>query len=254
MTAPSILGTLDVVPPEILTMMLVDFVHLKSLTVLRSVNRQFRLTIDKLPQYSRRVSLPSAPEGYKSRNLVDYILDASSKNVYMDKFKNYLLLCLKGETSDLVGLSNDVTYTIFMPTNAAMDNAVKNGDLPDYTLLQSGDAAAKVKATKFILYHILKGKEFVDDGLSYIMPNDQVIKEETWSTALKDVTDNTYLAVRKDASGNLIVSSQSLSAGKIYSAKVRTATVTRGITRSNFFGGKAVIHEINDYLVYKKIQ
>ena len=116
------------------------------------------------------------------------------------------------------------------------------------------DAAAKDKASKFILYHILKGKLFMDDGLSYIMPNDAVIREETWPTALKNVIDNTYLAVRKDASGNLIVSSQSLSAGKTYSAKVRTATVTRGITRSNFFGGKAVIHEINDYLVFKKIQ
>ena len=94
----------------------------------------------------------------------------------------------------------------------------------------------------------------MDDGLSYIMPNDAVIREETWPTALKNVIDNTYLAVRKDASGNLIVSSQSLSAGKTYSAKVRTATVTRGITKSNFFGGKAVIHEINDYLVFKKIQ
>jgi len=212
------------------------------------------LKIDKLLQYSKRVSMPSAPGGYTSRNLIDYILDASSKNVFMDKFKNYLILCLKGETSDLVGLSNDIPYTIFMPTNTAMDNAVKNGDLPSYALLQSGDAAAKDKASKFILYHILKGKLFMDDGLSYIMPNDAVIREETWPTALKNVIDNTYLAVRKDASGNLIVSSQSLSAGKTYSAKVRTATVTRGITRSNFFGGKAVIHEINDYLVFKKIQ
>jgi uncharacterized surface protein with fasciclin (FAS1) repeats len=211
------------------------------------------LKIDILPQYSRRVSLPNSPLGYTSRNLIDYITDANTKNVFINKFYNYLLLCLKGETSDLVGLSNDNTYTIFMPTNAAMDNAVKNGDLPAYTLLQSGDAAAKSQATKFILYHILKGKIFVDDGLSYIMPNDLVIKEETWPTAYRDVINDTYLGVRKDASGNLIVSSQSLSAGKMYSAKVRTATVTRGITRSNFFGGRAVIHEINDYLVYKRI-
>ena len=212
------------------------------------------LKIDKLLQYSRRVSLPTLPTGYKPKDLVDYITDINTKNVYVNKFYNYLILCLKGETSDLVGLSNDNTYTIFMPTNTAMDNAVKNGDLPDYTLLQTGDAAAKAKATKFVLYHILKGKIFVDDGLSYIMPNNSVIREETWPTANKDVIDDTYLGVRKDASGNLIVSSQSLSAGKTYSAKVRTATVTRGITRSNFFGGKAVIHEINDYLVYKKIQ
>ncbi|HEY5593471.1 MAG TPA: fasciclin domain-containing protein [Paludibacter sp.] len=208
--------------------------------------------IDKMLQYSKRVSLPTVPEGYKSKDLLTYIMDASSKNVFMDKFKNYLILCLKGETTDLAGLSNDVTYTIFVPTNTAMDKAVANGDLPDYALLQSGDAAAKIKASKFIFYHILKGKIFADDGLTYIMPNDLVIKEETWPTALKDVIDETYLAVRKDASGNLIVSSQSLSAGKTYSAKVRTATVTRGTTHSNFFGGKAVIHEINDYLVYKK--
>ena len=212
------------------------------------------LKVDKLLQYSRRVSLPSSPTGYTPKDLVDYITYANTTNVYVNKFYNYLILCLKGETSDLVGLSNDNTYTIFMPTNAAMDNAVKNGDLPDYALLQTGNDAAKAKATQFILYHILKGKIFVDDGLSYIMPNDQVIREETWPTAYRDVINDTYLGVRKDASGNLIVSSQSLSAGKTYSAKVRTATVTRGITRSNFFGGKAVIHEINDYLVYKKIQ
>ena len=212
--------------------------------------------IDKMLQYSRRNNYPNTAEGYKSQDLYTYILGmtAGTQNTNVALFKNYLAACLKGdESNELAGLSADMVLTVFMPTNAAINRAITNGDLPKLTDV-TGDVAARLKATKFVLYHIIKGKVFVDDGLPYIMPNNEIIKEETWPTILKDVVDNTYLAIRKDAEGKLVVSTQAESTGRKLSNSVKTATVTRGLKRSNYFASKAVLHEINDYFKYEKVQ
>lgn len=210
--------------------------------------------IDRMLQYSPRNTYPAQTEGYKSKDLWTYILYMTSgtQNTNVALFKNYINACLKGDASnELAGLSADLTYTIFMPTNTAMTKAISNGDLPSLTSVSS-DPVARQKATSFILYHVLKGKQFVDDGLNYIIPNKEKITEEVWPTALKDVVDNTYLSVRKDVNGNLLISTQTLSTGKNLSQSVKTATVIRGLKRSNYFGARTVIHEINDYIVYKK--
>ncbi len=212
--------------------------------------------INKLLQYSRRNLYPDAPEGYKSQDLITYILNmtAATQNPNVAVFKNYMVQCLKGDASnELAGISADMTLTIFMPTNTAMNKAVTDGYLPAYTLVSTGDVPARLKATKFVLHHMIKGKVFVDDGLKYIMPNKEIITEEAWPTLLKDIVDNTYLSVRKDVDGKLVVSTQSLSTGKSLSKVIKTATVTRGLKRSNYFGPKCVIHEINDYMVYEKV-
>ena len=213
-------------------------------------------TIDKLLQYSPRNTYPTAPEGYKTGDLYPYVLKMSSgtQNRNVALFKNYFAACLKGDDSnELAGLSADMILTILMPTNTAINKAIANGDLP--TIAQvSSSAADRIKATQFILYHIIKGKIFVDDGLPYIMPNREVTKEEAWPTVLKDVVDNTFLAIRKDNSGKLLVSTVSEKTGKHFSAIEKTATVTRGIKRSNYFGAKAVLHEIDDYFVYQRAQ
>lgn len=212
--------------------------------------------VDKLLQYSRRNKFPQTVEGYKSQDLITYILQmtAAAQNPNVAVFKNYLVQCLKGDDSnELSALSADMVITIFMPTNTAMNKAVTAGDLPAYAKVTSGDPQAKLQATNFVLHHIVKGKVFVDDGLSYIMPNREVITEETWPTVLKDVVDNTYLAVRKTDDGKLEVSTQSKNTGKAFSEVIKTGTVTRGVKRSNYFASKAVLHEINDYMVYKKV-
>jgi len=212
--------------------------------------------VDKMLQYSRRNTYPNSVEGYTTQDLFTYILNMASgtQNTNVALFKNYLAACLKGDASnELAGISADMVLTIFMPTNVAINKAITNGDLPKLTDVQA-DAAARIKATKFILYHMVKGKVFVDDGLPYIMPNKEVITEETWPTVLKDVVDNTYLAVRKDNNGNLYVSTKAESTGRVLSATIKTGLITRGVKRSNYFGAKAVLHEINDYLVYNKVQ
>ena len=212
--------------------------------------------IDKLLQYSRRNTYPNTVEGYKSQDLYTYILAMTSgtQNTNVALFKNYLAACLKGdESNELAGLSADMTLTVLMPTNAAINAAIAAGDLPKLTDV-TADVSARIKTTKFVLYHIIKGKVFVDDGLPYIMPNNEVIKEETWPTILKDVVDNTYLAIRKDATGKLLFSTQAESTGRKLSNSTKTATVTRGLKRSNYFGAKAVLHEINDYFKYEKVQ
>ncbi|HET7732938.1 MAG TPA: fasciclin domain-containing protein, partial [Paludibacter sp.] len=127
--------------------------------------------IDKMLQYSRRNTYPNSVEGYASQDLYTYILNMASgtQNTNVALFKNYLAACLKGDASnELAGLSADMVLTIFMPTNTAINKAIANGDLPKLTDVTS-DAASRIKATKFVLYHMIKGKEFVDDGLTYIM-------------------------------------------------------------------------------------
>ena len=209
--------------------------------------------IDKMLQYSRRNTAPTEPEKYTPQALFIYLQNMATANSNISTFVSYLALCLKGSGSnDLAGISADMTLTFFIPNNAAMTRAVKNGDLPAYSLVSSGDQTSIQKATKFILYHIVNGKEYVDDGLTYIMPNKEVITEEIAPTLLKDVVNNTYLSISKDASGKLIVSTMAQSTGRSLSTSIKTATVAR--IRSNYFGSKSVLHEINDYFVYNKVQ
>lgn len=213
-------------------------------------------TIDKLLQYSRRNATNiTEAEKYKSQDLVTYILKMASalQNFRVTRFKDYLVACLKGdESNELAGLSADMTITIFMPSDAQIGQAVANNHLPPIDSVKI-DAAKRAKATQFILYHIVKGKVFVDDGLPYLVPNREVIREETWPAVLKDVVDDTYLSIRKDENGNLLVSTQSEQTGKKFSEEVRTAKVVRGIKRSNYFASKAVMHEIDNYLYYQKV-
>lgn len=214
------------------------------------------LKIDKLLQYSRRNNAPTEPEKYKSQDLITYILKMASatQNFYVGRFKDYMVACLKGdESNELAGLSADMTLTIFMPSDAVIAKAITNGHLPPLDLVKT-DVAKRAQATSFVLYHIVKGKQFVDDGLPYIMPNREVIREETWPAVLKDVVDNTYLAVRKNAEGELIVSTQVESNGKKLSKVTKTAKVIRGFKRSNYFGARAVFHNIDDYLFYEKVK
>lgn len=70
---------------------------------------------------------------------------------------------------------------------------------------------------------------------------------------LKDVVDDTYLAIRKNANGELLVSTQVESNGKKLSNLTKTAKVIRGTKRSNYFASKAVMHNIDDYLYYEKV-
>lgn len=211
-------------------------------------------TIDKMLQYSKRNTLPTAPSSFKSQDLLVYIKSMAVTNPNVSKFVSYLTASMNTGGNDLLGLSNDMILTFFMPTNTEIDKAVANGNLPALTLVTAGDVIAKNKARAFVMYHIVRDKQFVDDGLKYIMPNQEKITEMTYSTILKDVVENTFLAVSKDETGALNVSTKVLSTGTKLSMSVKTAKVVRGLTRSNFFGGRAVLHEIDSYFVYQKVQ
>ena len=213
-------------------------------------------TVDKLLQYSRRATLPTVADGYKTQDLLVYIKNMATANTNVTKFRDYLIAVLNTTGNDLLGLSNDMVLTMFMPNNTAMAKAITDGVLPPTTTTIATNPIDREKVLRFIFYHIAKGKAYVDDGLPYIMPNAGKVTEETAPTAYKDVVDNTYLAVRKDAAGNLIVSTKLLGTGKLFTSSTKSsqsATVTRGLTRSNFFGGRAVLHEINGYFEYVKV-
>ncbi len=214
-------------------------------------------TIDKMLQYSPRNLAPVVADRYKQKLLYTYISSMATTNPSVSQFAKFVSYYLQ---NNVFSLSADLTSTIFMPNNTAMAAAVANQVLPAYPTTNfnpncfDGDATKRNQMIRFIYYHILKGKQYVDDGLPCILPNDKVVKEEIGSTVLRDVADNTYLAVRKSADGKLLVSTQVEASGAKLSSITSTATVVRGITHSNFFGANSVLHEIDGYMSYGKVQ
>lgn len=53
-----------------------------------------------------------------------------------------------------------MTLTIFMPSDAVIAKAIANGHLPQLDDVKN-DPAKREIATRFVLYHIVKGKQFI---------------------------------------------------------------------------------------------
>lgn len=211
-------------------------------------------TIDKMLQYSPRNLDPTVANRFKQKLLYTYVSSMATANPSVKQFATFLAYYLQ---NNIFSLSADMTMTIFMPNNTAMAAAVASGAVPAYNTTTpdpnfAGDVNKRNQMIRFIYYHIAKGKQFVDDGVPYILPNEKAVKEELVSTVLRDVADNTYLAVRKSVDGKLQVSTQVEASGTKLSKNISTATVVRGITHSNFFGAGSVLHEIDGYMSYVK--
>ena len=173
---------------------------------------------------------------------------------YYDFFQYLSNSALAGSTStstqkEIVGIQLGAPYTIFIPTQAAMKQAVVDGYLPGTT---TGTGTAKqfvsfnykptdpndiAKVSQFIYYHILSGITIVPDGKKG--PNGNA-----FPTMLKTQTGNALTISSFNQPNNL----------RLEDMTARFANVlppnNSGFfpATSNYLGTYCVIHQIDNYL------
>jgi len=139
-------------------------------------------------------------------------------------------------TGAIAGVSDGSFYTIFVPTNAAMQAAADAGLLPknaNGTLnFAPTDAGDITKVQKFIQYHIVKNT-VVSDG-EKTGTFESLLKDDSGDAAKVTVVINTPNTLTlRDVTNNAV-------------------SVLLGPTdRSNVLSNRTVIHQINTYLKYQ---
>jgi uncharacterized surface protein with fasciclin (FAS1) repeats len=132
-----------------------------------------------------------------------------------------------------VGTSTDNNYTILVPTNAAIVNAVKAGLLPGNkttgVITASPTAALDIDLVrKFILYHIINGTSVVPDGK----------KANSFITMLTNEQGAATFVNIINQPGSMIVTGHSGTAANVV------------VSTSNNLSNRTVIHSIDTYLNY----
>jgi len=141
-------------------------------------------------------------------------------------------------TGVIQGTVEGVNYTVFIPTNAAIMQAVKDGILPGNVTTgipttTPTDGLDVTKVSKFLLYHIINKNTIVSDGQK-IGQFETLMKNDGGDAAKITIALNTTTSLMlRDVIG-------------------RTANVLLGATdRSNVLSNRTVIHQINNYLKYQ---
>lgn len=202
-------------------------------------------TIDKLLQYSRYQSKASSTEGWTEQDMLVYIKEAAANNPNISIYADYMSYMLDPTKNTLFpySISNSSSYTILMPNNNAMQEAIEAGDLPALDKIKT-ELEALQKAINFMRYHILSGSLYLNDGYSRILLSTGATQEfDVAVTTYKELIASTFVRAEKDASNNLKFTTQNKGVNS-------SASVIKGFTRSNLFGNKAVLHEIDNYLKY----
>jgi uncharacterized surface protein with fasciclin (FAS1) repeats len=177
---------------------------------------------------------------------------ATAQGPYYD-FYQYLInsAAYNPGAAEILGAQLGANYTIFIPTQAAMKQAVVDGYLPGTT---TGTGAAKVWASftynpsaptdkdlvsRFIQYHILNGIAIAPDGK-------KGVNGVSFPTMLKNVTGDALNLITFNQIGNL----------RIQDSQARTANLTPPNNTSyfpatsNYLGNRALLHQIDNYLRY----
>ncbi|MDR1023340.1 MAG: fasciclin domain-containing protein [Prevotellaceae bacterium] len=226
-------------------------------------------TVDKLLQYAE------VADDYEEKTLLERINRAAADNPNVSIAAGYLDYLL---STGKYSLSEEAFFTLLLPTNAQMQELQKTKEvtyyedgnpkpesawryvyLPLHTILSEeakGDGASgdllwskSVDDIKsFFQYHIIPGALYINDGYDHVVfSTGRVQRDAIAATALKDGLNSTFVRILKDGGdgNNLRFSSQG------YSAEEKTISVVKGVNRSNVFAPKAVIHEVDGYLMYK---
>ena len=136
-------------------------------------------------------------------------------------------------TQSITGTVAGGFYTVFIPTNAAIEQAVKDGILPGSTVtgvpnFNPSAAADKEKVVMFIQYHLLNKNTVATDG----------VKNGAYATLLADSnTDPTYITVIN-----------SVGSMELRDAYNNSATVN--VPKSNNLSNRTLIHSIDKVLKY----
>lgn len=151
-------------------------------------------------------------------------------------FYQYLInnpISVNKTTVEIQGVSLGVNYTVFIPNEAAIKQAVRDGILPgvvatgvpNYVPTDANDIA---KVTKFIQYHILNKNTIAPDG----------VKAGSYETLFKDSNGDVGTVFIINQLNNLSVKDMN----------GRTATTVNA--NSNIMSNRTLIHQIDGYLKY----
>jgi uncharacterized surface protein with fasciclin (FAS1) repeats len=143
-------------------------------------------------------------------------------------------------SSEIAGLISGANYTVFIPTNAAMLQAVRDGILPGTITNNALTTASynpasvddKAKVARFIQFHILNGVSIASDGQK--SPNGAGFP--TFLT--NSVGDKLELIINNQPNNLKVTDNQN-----------RVATVING-SASNYLGTRTLLHQIDNYLKY----
>ncbi|MCJ8165937.1 fasciclin domain-containing protein [Pontibacter sp. E15-1] len=157
-----------------------------------------------------------------------------AENENFSKFHEYLTyssFAYDWSTQDIKGMSGGTPYTIFVPSNEAMAQALEDGKLPP--LYNKMSTADQEKIAKFIQYHIVGNQNIVTDGQ----------KTGSFPTLHKDLDGvTTSLTVQADP----VTQKGKLVDTRVTDANGRTVEVVRA--NSNVLANKVIIHQIDGYL------
>ncbi len=241
--------------------------------------------IDGLLQYSPVKTSDSYQ--YTDIPLLDYLDLAAKDNNNVSSFVKYVRACLLNADGGLDGIKSGQFYTILMPNNTAINNAIKGGYLPEIdkiTVEVNGDsdpegaaakAAALAKGIQFVNSHILVGQVFADDGYPFIYPVNDMSPLEAVVQTLHKVTEEKYdltskaTQIRVFKGKNNVLSFEPLDITRgneiLIDGRVGTSTsltaisgVNRGVSykgatdnfRSNRIASRAVLHEVSNFIHY----
>jgi len=198
--------------------------------------------IDELPQFSPRNSSPGIAAGWSDRTLYECLTSYVSQNSNASKFKQYVdLLYPDGTITDI---STTAFYTVLVPQNDAIDQAIADGYLPALSDVTSSEAN-KAKATLFVNTYFLAGMIVPDDGIMNIEPGNS--EKTSLTTNFKVNNQKIYVDVTK--SGGILKFTPRGVTGTVEG--VNETTVIRQTGKSNYIGSKLVIHAVNQYIAFK---
>lgn len=212
-------------------------------TLKKTFNNGKVYTIDRLLQYSRNTSLPSSVDGWQEKTMLSYIQQAAAGNSNISIYNDYLTQLLT-QVSFPFSLSTSSSYTLLMPNNVAMQQAIDVKVLPTIAETKTSIDALQ-KAIAFVRYHTIPGKTYLDDGYNKVLlSTGETQAYDVATTMHKVLITSTYLRAEKGTNNILRFQTQNKNSVNT------TANVVRGVGHSNIFGAKAVLHEIDNYLQY----
>ncbi len=241
------------------------------------------MKVDRLLKYSR-VETGVADTAYNDRPLWEYLDQARKENPNVSQFVDYIEAFMKNSDNSLTGVKSSNYYTVLMPTNTAINKAKAAGLLPQQPMFDEQDLGGANKAMRFIQAHFLVGRVVADDNLPIIYPADAFADDLTKYTmpSLLSITNEALGLTNAKAMVTVYKKALSSSSIQLYAyplditsggeIKVKAypeedpynerayrnhVAVTRGkltnpsdMCRSNRMAGKAVLHEVNNYLYF----
>lgn len=212
--------------------------------------RVFRITNGQMIEYSPRHT-GSGAVAFASPKLYDRITEYAARNSDCKLFKQYMDRIYGGTSPSFIRESTN--YTVLIPTDEAINNAVGSDLLP--ALPAGTDAFApedKAAVERFIQLCFLTGTVVPDDGMPYIEPGKN--ESLTLNTVYK-LTDseldlwlvNTAVVVSKIPGTNaLSFRFQDIKKNDWLQVEGYSAVnVVRGFDKSNYMGPLSVIHAVD---------